>query len=140
MRLEYYALSKDLFNGLIEVKNKIQQCGLDKKLIELMYLRISQINGCQYCIKVHSADLAKQGESQQRIDAVNNWQDSSLFTDQEKTAFAWAESLTNIKETQADDRYYQPLKACFSDKEISDLTFAVALMNAFNRLAIALGH
>ncbi|TNF69135.1 MAG: carboxymuconolactone decarboxylase family protein [Gammaproteobacteria bacterium] len=140
MRLEYYALSKDLFNDLIEVKNKVQQCGLDKKLIELMYLRISQINGCQYCIKVHSADLTKQGESQQRIDAVNNWQDSSLFTNQEKTAFAWAESLTNIKETQADDHYYQPLKAYFSDKEISDLTFAVALMNAFNRLAIALGH
>ncbi|MCF6768133.1 carboxymuconolactone decarboxylase family protein [Thiotrichales bacterium 19S11-10] len=139
MRLAYYRLSKDLFNGFIEIKNNVEKSSIGAVLAELMYLRISQINGCEYCIKVHSDYLLKQGESNERINDIANWQSNALFSEKEKAALNWAESLTNIVESKAADSFYLPLKEHFNDQEISDLTHAIALMNAFNRIAIGLG-
>lgn len=137
-RLPYATLSPAALEGLVATKEALEQGPLGKALLELLYLRISQINGCAYCLGLHARSLRAQGETQERLDALAGWRASEGFTPRERAALTWAESLTRIEASAAPDADYLPLKAHFSDAEISDLTFAVALMNGLNRVAVGM--
>ncbi|MBS9438251.1 carboxymuconolactone decarboxylase family protein [Photorhabdus noenieputensis] len=138
LRLAYYELSSDLLQGFRQVKQGLEGSPLGLPIIELVYLRVSQINGCSFCLNMHTKALRERGESERRLAELAGWRVSSQFTSREKAALAWAESLTYVVNTHADDNDYLPVKEHFSDKEISDLTFAIALMNGMNRLAVGM--
>ncbi len=138
LRLPYYNLCPELTNALRSVVAQLEQNPLGVGLIELLYLRVSQINGCTFCLAMHGRKLLDAGDTQDRLDALANWRDSNLFDEREVAALAWAESLTNVAETRAPDKDFDPLKSYFTDKEITSLTFAIVTMNALNRLAIGM--
>lgn len=138
LRLPYSKLSSEAYAGLGACKTALDKSVLGKPFIELIYLRVSQINGCAFCLDMHSKALCAQGVDQRKLDTLAGWQVSDAFDPRERAALAWAESLTHIDTTGAPDEVYQPLTGLFSEVEISDLTFAVSLMNAFNRLAVGM--
>lgn len=109
---------------------------LDSKLLGLVKVRASQINGCTFCLHMHSAEAIKHGESATRLLLLDAWRESSLFSPRERAALAWSESLTRIAETHAPDETFEELRRHFSQDEIVALSIAIALINAFNRLAI----
>jgi len=135
-RLEYDKLSPEAHRGLLAVHEALNKSPLGKTLVELVYLRVSQINGCAFCLEMHSAALRAAGVPAAKLDAMAGWRVSGRFDQRERAALAWAEALTDVAATHAPDEAYEPLKAHFSEVEISDLGYAIALMNAFNRLAI----
>ena len=137
-RLKYFDLSPELMSGFRAVKVALEKSVVGQNLIELVYLRVSQINGCAYCLNLHTNSLLKAGETQRRIAEVAGWRVSDQYSEKERAALNWAEQLTNISTSHADDESYEALKKVFSDKEISDLTFAISLMNGMNRLAISM--
>ncbi|HTM79314.1 MAG TPA: carboxymuconolactone decarboxylase family protein [Devosia sp.] len=137
-RIDYAKASSDGFKALGGVYMAVQNSGLPKELINLVYLRVSQLNGCAYCIDMHSRDLLKGGLTIDKLVLVAAWRDGGqLFTPRERAALAWAESVTRVAETHAPDADYAAIAAVFSDKEVADLTYAIGLMNVFNRLGIA---
>lgn len=138
LRLPFASLSPEAYQGLLATNNALAASSLGLPLIELVYLRISQINGCAFCLGKHSQTLRDSEVAQAKLDCLAGWRISVLFNERERAALAWAETLTHVSEKGAPDALYEPLKAHFSDVEISDLTLAVALMNAFNRLAIGM--
>lgn len=138
LRQPYYDLSPDVYKGFLQASQALERSTLEKPLLELVYLRVSQINGCAFCLDMHSKALRQSGVDQRKLDALAGWHISAHFSDAEKAALAWAESLTHISTSRAGDEVYQPLLAHFSAGEISDLTFAISLMNAFNRLAVSM--
>ncbi len=138
LRLPYSELSPEAYRGLIQCKMAIEQGSLGKSLIELVYLRISQMNGCAFCLEMHSHSLRKSGVSNQKIDTVAGWRVSHHFDERERAVLAWTESLVHIQESGAPDELFEALKKHFNDQEISDLSMAISLMSAFNRLAIGL--
>lgn len=138
LRQPYYELSPEVYAALGQAKKALEHSELDLSVIELVYLRISQINGCAFCLEMHSKALRKRGVEQVKLDALAGWRVSHHFSDRERAALAWAEDLTDIARNRAEDEVYQPLLAYFSAREISDLTFAISLMNAFNRLAVSM--
>lgn len=138
LRLKYFDLSPELMSGFRAVKVALEKSVVEQKLIELVYLRVSQINGCAYCLNLHTNSLLKDGETQRRISEVAGWRVSDQYSEKERAALNWAEQLTFISTSHADDESYEALKKVFSDKEISDLTFAISLMNGMNRLAISM--
>ena len=138
LRLKCFDLSPELMSGFRAVKVALEKSVVEQKLIELVYLRVSQINGCAYCLNLHTNSLLKAGETQRRIAEVAGWRVSDQYSEKERAALNWAEQLTNISTSHADDESYEALKKVFSDKEISDLTFAISLMNGMNRLAISM--
>lgn len=140
LRLAYWTVAPDAVAAMRGVSKYMLECGLDRNLVDLVYLRISQINGCAYCCDLHANDLRKAGESEQRLDCLAAWREASFFSARERAALAWAESLTHVSVTHAPDDAYQAARAEFSDKELVDLTFAVALMNAWNRVAVGFGQ
>lgn len=138
LRLPFASLSPEAYQGLLATNNALAASSLGLPLIELVYLRISQTNGCAFCLGKHSQTLRDSEVPQAKLDCLAGWRISGLFNARERAALAWAETLTHVSEKGAPDALYEPLKAHFSDVEISDLTLAVALMNAFNRLAIGM--
>ncbi|POT56368.1 alkylhydroperoxidase [Citrobacter amalonaticus] len=138
LRQPYYELSPEVYSALGQAKKALENGALDTTLMELIFLRISQINGCAFCLEMHSKALRKSGVEQCKLDALAGWRVSHHFSAQEQAALAWAESLTDIARTHAEEEVYQPLLDHFSPHEISDLTFAISLMNCFNRLAIGM--
>src|SRR3954470_14597036 len=137
-RMNYNAASPAGMKPLGGVYGYIMQSGLSKTLIDLVYLRISQINGCAYCIDMHSRDLLKDGVTVEKLVLVWAWRESgALFDETERAALAWAETVTCVAETGVPDAEYKAAAAVFSDKELADLTYAVGLMNAYNRLSIS---
>ena len=112
--------------------------GLDHKLILLIKLRASQINGCAYCIDMHSKDARALGETEQRLYALDAWRETPFYTDQERAALEWAEAVTLVSETHVPDEIYERVRLQFNEKEIVDLTFVVGVINLWNRLAISL--
>jgi len=137
-RLPYHTLSPEAYRGFGATKVALEKSSLGKPLIELVWLRMSQINGCAYCLEMHAKALRADGMTDAKLDSLAGWRVSEYFTERERAALAWTESLTHVDQTHAPDEDYEPLKAYFSDVEISDLTFAIALMSAFNRLAIGM--
>lgn len=138
LRQPYNELSPDVYKGMVQASLALEKSSLDRTLLELVYLRVSQINGCAFCLEMHSKALRKAGVDQTKLDALAGWRVSNHFSEAEVAALAWAEDVTHIAEHHAEDSVYQPLLAHFSAEQISDLTFAISLMNAFNRLAIAM--
>lgn len=138
LRQPYYELSSEAMQGLLSTKAALGRGPLGKRLVELVYLRISQINGCAYCLEKHSHSLREEGVPQITLDSLAGWRVSRHFEPRERAALAWAESLSDIANSHAADSDYQPLEAHFSAREISDLTIAVALMSGLNRLAIGM--
>jgi len=137
-RLPYYTLSPEAYQGLGATKKALEKSSLGKELIELVWLRMSQINGCAFCLEMHAKALRSAGVADAKLDSLAGWRVGEHFTERERVALAWTESLTHVDRTQAPDQDFLPLHAQFTDTEISDLTFAVALMSAFNRLAIGM--
>lgn len=138
LRLPYSQLSPDVYKALLAAKKALAGSSLGLPLIELVYLRISQINGCAFCLEMHAKALRDGGTPQAKLDSLAGWHISGHFSEAERAALAWAESLTDIARTHAPDEVFEPLKAHFDDVQISDLTYAISLMNAFNRLAISM--
>ncbi|MBN4665239.1 carboxymuconolactone decarboxylase family protein [Pandoraea nosoerga] len=138
LRLPYSKLSPDAYQGLAATKKALQSSSLGKPLVELVYLRVSQINGCAFCLEMHAKALRADGMPDAKIDSLAGWRVSSHYTERERAALAWTEALVSVAETHAPDEVYEPLRAHFTDAEVSDLSFAIALMSAFNRLAIGM--
>jgi AhpD family alkylhydroperoxidase len=136
-RLEYAEVIPEGHQALGKVSAYLSRCGLETGLLHLVYLRISQINGCAYCVDKHSEEALRDGDSEQRVHSVVVWQESPFYTERERAAFAWAESVTLVSETHVPDDDYDEARKYFSEKEISDLTLAIATMNAWNRMAIS---
>jgi AhpD family alkylhydroperoxidase len=136
-RLDYAKVSPEGFRAFGGVYVSIQKSGLAKQLVDLVYLRVSQINGCAYCIDMHSRDLLKSGIAVDKLVLVPVWRDAGkVFSTRERVALAWAETVTRVAETGVPDADYEAAAAEFSDKELTDLTYAIGLMNAFNRLGV----
>lgn len=136
-RLDYNAAAPAGMKALGGVYGYVSQ-SLPRMLVNLVYLRISLINGCAYCIDMHSRDLTKDGLPQEKLVLVPVWHEAgALFNEQEKAALRWAETVTRVAETAVPDAEFEAVRAVFSEKEVADLTIAIGLMNAYNRLAIS---
>lgn len=137
-RMDYNAAAPAGMKALGGVYGYMLQTGLPKTLIELIYLRISQINGCAYCIDMHSRDLLKFGLPVEKLVLVPSWRESgTLFDEVERAALSWAETVTRVAETGVPDADYAAAAAVFDEKQLADLTIAIGLMNAYNRMAIS---
>jgi AhpD family alkylhydroperoxidase len=136
MRLNYAAIAPEATKALAGVNAALLRAGLDKRLMDLLFLRVSQINGCAYCVDLHARDLRLSGESNERLDGLAGWRESPHFTGPEKAALEWAEALTHVDVTHAPDAAYEPLAHQYDDKQVVNITYAIALMNAWNRVAI----
>ncbi|BAN27051.1 carboxymuconolactone decarboxylase family protein [Caballeronia insecticola] len=137
-RIDYAHASPEGYKAFGAVYVTLQKAGLSKQLIDLVYLRVSQINGCAFCIDMHTRDLLKLGLEVEKLALVPVWRDSGeVFTARERVALRWAEAVTRVADTHVPDADYEAATAEFSDKELADLTYAIALMNAFNRFGVA---
>ncbi|MGJ4858744.1 carboxymuconolactone decarboxylase family protein [Labrys sp. KB_33_2] len=136
-RLDYNAAAPAGMKALGGVYGYVSQ-SLPRMLVNLVYLRISLINGCAYCIDMHSRDLTKDGLPQEKLVLVPVWHEAGdLFSQQEKAALRWAETVTRVAETAVPEAEFEAVRAVFSEKEVADLTIAIGLMNTYNRLAIS---
>jgi AhpD family alkylhydroperoxidase len=137
-RIDYAQVSPDGYKAFGGVYGTVQKSGLPKELVDLVYLRVSQINGCAFCIDMHTRDLLKFGVKVEKLALVAVWRESgAVFTGRERAALAWAESVTSVAESRVPDAEYAAVTAEFSSKEVADLSYAIVLMNAFNRLGVA---
>lgn len=125
------------YHAMLGLEKYLQECGLEEPLILLIKLRASQINGCAYCIDMHWKDARALGASEQRLYGLGAWREAPYYSDRERAALAWTEAVTLLAEDHVPDSVYEEVKPHFSEKELADLTFAVATINAWNRLAIA---
>ncbi|NVD40014.1 carboxymuconolactone decarboxylase family protein [Ensifer sp. HO-A22] len=137
-RLDYNQIAPAGVKALGGVYGYIQQSGLRASLVELVYLRISQINNCAYCLDMHTRELLKKGQPVEKIVLVQAWREAgNLFDPRERAALAWAETVTRVAETGVPDEAYEVARTEFNEREITDLTIAISLMNAYNRMAIS---
>ena len=123
---------------LLGLEQYLHQSGLDQQLLELVKLRVSQINGCAFCLAMHARLLRQAGEREDRLHVLAAWRETDWFTDRERSALAWAEAVTLLRDQHVDDAVYAQARAQFSEKEIADLTLAVITINGWNRANIAL--
>lgn len=135
-RMNMRAVAPDGYAALLNVEKYLQKCGLDRKLVVLAQMRASQINGCAYCLHMHSEEARKLGESDTRLYLLDAWHESELFNERERAALAWTEALTNIARTHAPDDVYAQARRQLSEKELADLSIVIAMINAWNRLSI----
>jgi AhpD family alkylhydroperoxidase len=135
-RMNFYQAAPDTIKALSALETQIQSTGLEQSLIELVKTRASQINGCAFCINMHTADARKYGETEQRLYLLNAWRESPLYTERERAALGWTEALTLISETHAPDEDYEAMRAQFSEAEAVNLTVLIGAINAWNRVAI----
>ena len=136
-RLDFYKASPEAIKVMLAFSAGTEKLGLEKSLLELVKLRASQINGCAFCVDMHSADARKGGETERRLYAVSVWHETPFFTPRERAALAWTEAVTSISTSHAPDDLHEQLCAQFTEKERMDLTLAISMINCWNRLAIA---
>jgi AhpD family alkylhydroperoxidase len=139
-RIAYYQVAPDAVKALSVTRPYIESSGIEPRLRALVELRVSQINGCAYCVDMHSREARQAGETQQRLDCLPVWRETSFFDDRERAALAWAESVTLVSQTGVPDSVYDEAQKHFSEKGLVDLTLIVAVMNAWNRMAISFRH
>ena len=132
-----YELIPTTTKSLLAISGAVKQSGLEPALIELVKTRASQINGCAFCINMHTQDARKHGETERRLYLLNAWREAPVYTDRERAALAWTEAVTLISETHAPDDVYNEVRAQFSEAETVNLTMLIATINAWNRLAIS---
>jgi AhpD family alkylhydroperoxidase len=131
------ALAPGGYHAMLGLEKYLGSASIEKKLLHLVKLRASQINGCAYCIDMHWKDLREAGESEQRLYGLDAWRESPYYTDRERAALAWTEALTLITQGHVPDDVYDSVRSQLNERELADLTVAVATINAWNRLAIA---
>ena len=135
-RLNHRAASPQAQQAVGPLYTYVKECGLDIGLIDMVWLRISQINGCAYCVDLHYRDALAHGVPARKLNSVVTWEETGFFSPRERAALAWAESLTNIGATHAPDAVYDEVRRQFSEKEVADLSIAIAMINGWNRLCI----
>ena len=135
-RLNPFTVVPDGVGALRAVENYLEASGLDPKLRILIQMRASQINGCAYCLHMHAEEAHKLGETDMRLHLLDAWRESNLYSEQERAALAWTEALTNIAATHAPDAVYDEARKQFSEKDLGNLTIAIAMINSWNRLCI----
>jgi len=136
-RIDYLKSARGVYHAMLGIEHYLEQCELERSLQDLIKLRVSQINGCAYCIDMHWKDLKAAGESEQRLYGLDAWEESPYYSDRERAALSWAEAVTNIQEGHVPDAVFEHVKQVFNEKEIADLTLAVTAINSWNRLSIA---
>lgn len=135
-RLNYVQASPKGFDAMRALQEHVENSGLEHSLLELVKMRASQINGCAYCLDMHSKDARAAGETEQRLYLLNAWRESPFYTPRERAALAWTEALTQIAARDVPDALYDEARSQFSDSELVDLSFAIIAINGWNRLAI----
>jgi AhpD family alkylhydroperoxidase len=138
-RLDFAKVSPSAYKALLNVENTVRESGLETSLLELVKLRASQINGCGFCVDMHAADARKAGETERRLHAVAVWRETPFFTPRERAALAWTEALTRLARQPDLERVQADLKEQFGDKEMVDLSLAIAAINSWNRMAVGFG-
>ncbi len=136
-RLPYFKLAPKAFQAMYALSNAIRKELLGVRLTEIVFLRVSQINGCAYCMDMHWRDLVQQGMDPRHINAVAGWREASWFTERERAALRWAEIVSNIPQRDPSDEEFAALREHFSDEEIAELAFAVATINSWNLLSVS---
>jgi len=137
-RLDYNQIAPLGAKALGGLYGYVLQCGLSPELVDLVYLRVSQINNCAYCLDMHTRDLIKKGVAVEKIALVQAWEEGGrLFSETERAALAWAECVTRVADTGVPDSAYEAAREVFEEKQLVDLTIAISLMNAYNRMAIS---
>jgi AhpD family alkylhydroperoxidase len=137
-RIDARRHAQEAQKAMYALEQYIAACGLEHNLIHLMKMRASQINGCAYCIDMHSKDARALGETEQRLYELDAWRETPFYSDKERAALAWTEAVTLVSETHVPDSVYEEVRKYFNEKEVVDLTLVVTTINAWNRLAIAL--
>jgi AhpD family alkylhydroperoxidase len=136
-RLDYKKLAPKAVEALYAVERYVRDSGLEPGLVELVKLRASQINGCAYCVDMHTKDARAHGETEQRLYAVAVWQEAPFFTERERAALAWAEAVTLVSRDHVPDEIYKAARREFEEKQLIDLSMAVIAINGWNRLAVS---
>lgn len=136
-RIEYAKLAPDGLKAMQGLERYVRNSGLEQGLLELVKYRASQINGCAYCMDMHTKDARAHGESEQRLYTLSGWRETPFFTDRERAALAWTEAVTEISLTHVPDELYELVREHFSEKELVDLTLAIVAINGWNRLAVS---
>jgi AhpD family alkylhydroperoxidase len=137
-RIAYNQYSPNALHAMYALEKHLKSSTIEEKLLHLIKLRASQINGCAYCIDMHSLDARALGDTEQRLYALNAWRETAFFTPRERAALEWTEAITLISQNHAPDALYDAVRKEFSENELVDLTYAIATINAWNRLAIAM--
>lgn len=135
-RLNYYQAAPETIKALVALETHLANSGLEQSLYHLVKTRASQINGCAYCIHMHTRDARAHGETEERLYLLDAWRESPLYTERERAALAWTDSLTRISETYAPDSDYELVRAQFKDDELVKLTALIGMINLWNRIAI----
>ncbi len=137
-RINYTKEAPEAYQAMLKLEKYLRTCGLEDSLLHLVKMRASQINGCAFCIDMHSKDARAHGETEQRLYGLSAWRETPYYTERERAALAWTEALTRIADTQdVSDEIYEETRRHFSDPEVALLGFVVATINAWNRLAIS---
>ncbi len=136
-RLDYSKLNPAGAKAMFGLENYIRNCGLEQSLLELVKFRASQINGCAYCIDMHTKDARAHGETEQRLYALTAWRETPFYTERERAALAWTEAVTEVATSHVPDDVYELASQHFSEQELADLTLAIVAINGWNRLAIS---
>lgn len=135
-RINPHSIAPDVIRPMLDLEASLAQSGLEHSLLKLVKMRASQINGCGYCLHMHSREARGAGETEERLYLLSAWRESSLYTDRERAALAWTDALTLLAQTGAPDADYDGLKPHFSDEEIVKLTLAIGAINVWNRIAV----
>ena len=136
-RIDYSQYAQGALQGMLAIEQYIASCGIDHKLIHLLKMRASQINGCAYCIDMHSIDARAAGETEQRLYALDAWRETPFFDDRERAALAWIEAVTLLANTHVPDSVFEEARKHFSEQELVDLTYLASTINAWNRIAVS---
>lgn len=135
-RIDFRRASPGAYAAMSGLENYLRACGLESPLLELVKMRASQINGCGYCLDMHSKDARAGGETEQRLYVLPAWRESQFFSERERAALAWTEALTRVADDHVPDAVYEHARRHFDDKELVDLALAIVAINGWNRLAI----
>jgi AhpD family alkylhydroperoxidase len=136
-RLDYARTAPDGLKAMLGLEQYARQSGLEAALLELIKIRVSQINGCAFCLDMHTKDARAAGETEQRLYALPAWRETPFFSDRERAALGWAEAVTQVSQTHVSDEIYETVRQHFTEKELADLTLAIVAINGWNRLAIS---
>ncbi|MGB3387613.1 MAG: carboxymuconolactone decarboxylase family protein [Pseudaminobacter sp.] len=136
-RLQFFATAPEVMKAVVALNKAVEESGLERSLLHLIKLRASQINGCSFCVDMHSREAREDGETEQRLYLVAAWKESPLFSDRERAAFAWTEAVTLISNGGVSDELYSKTLEHFSEQELTKLTVAVGMINVWNRLCVS---
>lgn len=135
-RIDPFAIAPATMQAMLALEDQARHCNLEPELVELVYVRASQINGCAFCLHMHTRDARKRGESETRLYLLDAWRESTLYTARERAALGWTEALTRVAETRAPDAEWEALATHFSPAEQVELTLLIVTINAWNRFAV----